>query len=189
MGHAVGKLRDAGGQPVDLGFTLEVLDFSVAFYDPVYVLLRPDESAPDGFAPVGKIDPRVPATLRRIPGGPLDPEILKSAGAWRSEVPLAEGWLLRKQPEVPRRYEAEVRTVCGEDVRRHVLAVNRPIQVNGWQVLLVSYGTDPMRYVELALKRSPGIHQVVAGIWCVIAGVALLCLVLPLLRKERHAGS
>ena len=28
---------------------------------------------------------------------------------------------------------------------------------------------------------------VVAGIWCVIAGVALLCLLLPLRRKEPHA--
>lgn len=189
MGHAVGKLRDAAGRSVDLGFTLELLDFSAAFYDPVYVLLRPDESAPDGFAPVRKVDPRVPATLRRIPGGPLAMDALKSAGEWRSEVPLADGWILRKQPEVPRRYEAEIRTVCGADARRHVLAVNHPLRVNGWQVLLVSYGTDPMRYVELAFKRSPGLRLVVAGIWCVMAGVAGLCLVLPLLRKERHAGS
>ena len=189
MGHAIGTLRDAGGRPVALGFTLEVLDFSVSFYDPVYVLFRPDESVPGGFAPGRKIDPRVPASLRQVPGGPLTADQLKAGGEWRTEVPLAGGGFLRMQPAVPRWYEAGVRTACGDETRRHVLAVNHPLLVNGWQVLLVSYGTEPMGYVELAFKRSPGIRLVVAGIWCVIAGVALLCLVLPLLRRNPHAGS
>lgn len=189
MGHAIGKLLADDGQTVDLGFTLEVQDFTVSYYDPVYSLYRPDPSSPDGFTFVRKIDPRVPATLRQVPGGNLDLAALQFAGEWRTEVPLADGWLLRKQPEIPSRYEAGVQTVCAGDTRQWVLAVNHPVVLNGWQVLLVSYGNEPMDFVELTFKRSPGRPLVVAGIWCVIAGVTLLCLVLPLLRKDRHAES
>lgn len=188
MGHAIGKLRDAEGQTVDLGFTLEVVDFSVSFYDPVYSLFRPDADAPDGWIFVRKVDPRVPSTLRQVPGGALDMADLKEDGHWVPELPLADGWLLRKQAEIPRWFEAGVRTTHDGVVRSAGLAVNHPVFVNGWQVLLVSYGSEPMAYVELAFKKSPGRRLVVAGIWGVIVGVTLLCLVLPLLRKERHAA-
>lgn len=187
MGHAIGKLRGAAGQTVDLGFTLEVVDFSVSFYDPVYSLFRPDESAPDGWVFVRKVDPRVPSTLRQVPGGALDVADLKVRDHWVPERTLPDGWILRKQPEVPRWYEADVRITTDGVARSRGLAVNHPVAVNGWQVLLVSYGSEPMAYVELAFKRGPGRRLVVAGIWCVIVGVALLCLVLPLRRKERHA--
>lgn len=189
MGHAIGKLRDAVGQTVDLGFSLEVTDFSVSFYDPVYSLFRPDATAPDGLAFVRKIDPRVPSTLRQVPGGAVEVADLQGQDHWVPELALANGWLLRKQPEVPRWYEAGVRTICGDVAHSWILAVNHPVVVKGWQILLVSYGTDPMNYVELAFKRSPGHSLVVAGIWSVIAGITLLCLGLPLLRKERHAES
>ena len=189
MGHAIGKLRDAAGQTVDLGFTLEVVDFSVSFYDPVYSLFRPDESAPGGEVFVRKIDPRVPATLRQVPGGAVAVADLQDQSHWVPELRLADGWLLRKQAEIPRWFEAGVRTTCDGVGRAAGLAVNHPLVVNGWQVLLVSYGSESMIYVELAFKRSPGRRFVVAGIWCVIAGVFLLCLVLPLARKDRHAVS
>ncbi len=188
MGHAIGKLRDAEGQTVDLGFTLEVMDFSVLFYDPVYSLFRPDAAAPDGWAFDRKVDPRVPSTLREVPGGALDVADLQEDGHWVPELPLADGWLLRKQAEIPRWFEAGVRTTFDGVGRSAGLAVNHPVFVNGWQVLLVSYGSEPMAYVELAFKKSPGRRLVVVGIWCVIAGVTWLCLVLPLLRKERHAA-
>ena len=188
MGHAIGKLRDAEGQTVDLGFTLEVVDFSVSFYDPVYSLFRPDADAPDGWIFVRKVDPRVPSTLRQVPGGALDMADLQEDGHWVPELRLVNGWLLRKQAEIPRWFEAGVRTTHDGVVRSAGLAVNHPVFVNGWQVLLVSYGSEPMAYVELAFKKSPGRRLVVAGIWGVIVGVTLLCLVRPLLRKERHAA-
>ena len=189
MGHAIGKLRDAAGQTVDLGFTLELVDFSVSFYDPVYSLFQPDASSADGLAFVRKVDPRVPATLRQVPGGALAVADLQENGHWVPELPLADGWLLRQQPEVPRWYEAGVRTTLDGVARSWGLAVNQPLLANGWQVLLVTYGSDPMDYVELAFKKSPGHALVVAGIWSVIAGVALLCLVLPLKQEARHARS
>jgi hypothetical protein len=190
MGHAVEKLRDtATGQMVELGFSLEIMDFSVAFYDPVYALFQPDASKPGGEAFVQKIDPRVPATLRQVPGGSLSMADLNRAGAWVQELELTNGWFLRKQPEVPRWYEASVRTTIDGIEHSWGLAVNHPLVAKGWQVMLVSYGHEPMEYVELAFKRSPGHRCVVAGIWCVIAGVSLLCLAPPLLRKARHAES
>jgi cytochrome c biogenesis protein ResB len=189
MGHAIGKLRDAEGQTVDLGFTLEVVDFSVSFYDPVYSLFRPDASVPDGLVFARKIDPRVPSTLRQVPGGALDVANLQEQGHWMPELRLADGWILRKQAEIPRWFEAGVRTTFDGVTRSSGLAVNHPVFVNGWQVLLVSYGSESMTYVELAFKKSPGRRLVVAGIWCVITGVFLLCLVLPLARKDRHAVS
>lgn len=189
MGHAIGKLREANGQAVDLGFTVEVMDFSVSFYDPVYSLFRPDASSPDGFVFVRKIDPRMPSTLRQVPGGNLAVADLQPDGHWVPELPLPDGWILRKQPEVPRWYEASVRTAIDGIEHAWGLAVNHPLVANGWQVLLVSYGSEPMAYVELAFKRSPGRRLVVAGIWCAIVGVSMLCLVLPLLRKNSHAES
>lgn len=185
MGHAIGKLRDADGRTVDLGFTLEVIDFSVSFYDPVYSLFRPDAANGEMF--VHKIDPRVPSSLRRIPSGAPTVEDLRENGHWVQERTLPNGWILRKQPEVPRWFEADVRTTFDGVSRSAGLAVNHPVWANGWQVLLVSYESDPMTVVELAFKKSPGRRLVIAGIWCVIAGVSLLCLVLPLIRKERHA--
>jgi hypothetical protein len=189
MGHAIGKLRADDGQAVDLGFTLEVVDFSVRFYDPVYSLFQPDASSADGFRFVRKIDPRVPSTLRQVPGGALAIADLKENGHWVPELLLPTGWILRKQPEVPRWFEAGVQTTFDDLTRSWALAVNHPLVVNGWQVLLVSYGSDPLDYVELAFKRSPGHWLVFAGIWCVIAGVALLCFVLPLKRETDHAES
>lgn len=189
MGHAIGKLRDAEGRVVDLGFTLEVVDFAVDYYDPVYSLFRPDVSGPEGEAFVRQVDPRVPSTLRRIPGGGVDAADLKAQGHWVPELPLAGGWILRKQAEIPRGYEADVRIAFAGASRSSALAVNHPVWANGWQVLLVSYGTEPMVYVELAFKKSPGRRLVIAGIWCVIAGVFLLCLVLPPARKDGHAES
>lgn len=189
MGHAVDQLRTADGQRVELGFALEVKDFSVDFYDPVYSLFRPDEQRPGHMAFVRKIDPRVPATLRRIPGGALTPEDLRANGQWRLEIPLADGWTMQKQPEVPRWYEARVRTVVDGSERSATLAVNHPVVANGWQVSLVSYGTAPVRFVELAFRKSPGRRLVVAGIWSVIVGVALLCFLPPRAGKERHAAS
>ena len=187
MGHAIGRLRDAAGAGIDLGFTIEVRDFSVNLYDPVYSLFRPDPSAPDGLAFVRKVDPRVPSTLCNLPGGGLAVDNLQSGGGWRDDVSLPDGWRLRKQAEVPSSYEADVQTVANGVPRSWRLAVNHPVVLNGWQILLVSYGNEPMPVVELTFKRSPGRPLVVAGIWCVIAGVSLLCLVLPLLRKESHA--
>ena len=192
MGHAVGKLRDAAtGQPVDLGFTLAVTNFSAAFYDPVYSLLRPGTAHPattGDYAFVRPVDPRVPSTLRHVPGRPLTATDLCPHGEWLQELTLTNGWILRKQPAVPSWFEACVQITINGTTESRQLAVNHPLAINGWQVLLVSYGSEPMAYVELAFKQSPGHRLVATGIWCVIAGVAMLCL-LPPARGSRHAAS
>jgi hypothetical protein len=192
MSHAVGKLRDAAtGQPVDLGFTLAVTNFSVAFYDPVYALLRPGTARPgttEGYVFVRPVDPRVPSTLRHVPGSHLTATELRPHGDWLQELTLTNGWALRKQPAVPSWFEACVQITANGTTESRQLAVNHPLAVNGWQVLLVSYGSEPMAYVELAFKQSPGRRMVATGIWCVIAGVAMLCS-LPLARRNRHASS
>ena len=187
MGHAVGNLRDSDGQTVDLGFTLEVTDFSVAYYDPVYSLFRPDPDAPDGRTFVQKVDPRVPATLRQIPGGGVAVEDLKAQDGWVRELSFGDGWILEKQPEVPRWYEASIRTAIDGVERFEGLAVNHPVVAKGWQVLLVSYGGEPMSYVELAFKRSPGRRLVVGGIWSTLVGVSLLCWIPSGPRRNGHA--
>lgn len=190
MGHAIRQLRDpATVRTVALGFALEITDLTIAHYDPVYTLLRPDGLQPPNWVVAGKVDPRVPATLRRIPSGNLNVDDLKTGDKWKEELPLPDGWILRKQAEVPRGYGASVRIAAEGGERTQILAVNHPLSANGWQVLLASCGRDPIPYVELMFKRCPGRPLVFAGIWSVIAGVFLLCLVLPLIEKERHAAS
>lgn len=190
MGHAVGRLRDLNGNAVDLGFTLAVQKFSVNYYDPVYSLNRPDSSHSakgDGYVMVTTVDPRVPSSLRQVPVDSMSVATLNPQGAWLQEVALSNGWILRKQKEIPRWFEAEVQITVNGDSQSRRLAVNHPLLVNGWQILLVSYGTEPIRYVELAFKQSPGHRLVVGGIWVVLVGVFMLCFIKPIDQESSHA--
>lgn len=192
MGHAVSKLHDASGEAVELGFAMAVTDFQVSFYDPVYSLLQPDPRqalTSNVYMLVRNVDPRVPSTLRHIPGGDLTVTSLKPHGEWLPEVVLTNGWVLRRQSETPSKFEAHVQTTVDGVVSSRILEVNHPLSAKGWQVLLVSYGNEPMNYVELAFRRSPGRRLVVAGIWSVIIGVSLLCFARPLTQEPCNAAS
>lgn len=193
-GHAIGKLRNPGGDPVDLGFALAVTNFTVDTYDPVYALFRPlvpQPTAPADYAFVRDVDPRVPASLARTPAGAIDAAQLRPDGRWLPELTLENGWLLQKRPDVPRWYEAAVLiTRPDAAAESRVLAVNHPLTINGWRIFLVSYGLEPIASVELAFKREPGLPLVTGGIWCVIAGVTLFGFFMPppAGKENRHAA-
>jgi hypothetical protein len=76
---------------------------------------------------------------------------------------------------VPRLFEAFVEVAHGDARVEHVLRVNHPLSIDGWRIYLMSHSQTPRPYVVLLLRRDPGRLLVLAGIWCLILGVAGLC--------------
>lgn len=191
MGHAAERLHAPSGREVDLGFSIEILNFSVTYYDPVYSLFRsrvPHPATEADYQFVQKVDPRSASTLRETPAGPIDPAVLKDGTNWISRLEQPGGWVLQKQPAVPSRFDASIRITNRGESSIYRLAVNHPLCVNGWRILLVSYGSTPVPYVELAFSRDPGRIWIISGIWCVLAGVSVLCLYMPK-KKGPHADT
>jgi hypothetical protein len=61
--------------------------------------------------------------------------------------------------------------------RTFPLAVNHPVSYGKWRFYLMSYGQDQHgQYLILSGRRDPGRMPVIAGIWMLITGVFLICL-------------
>lgn len=76
---------------------------------------------------------------------------------------------------VPRLFLADMAfQIEGEPVREEKLAVNHPIEIQGWRFYLMSYDSQNRAYVVLTARRDPGRLAVVAGIWMVIVGTVML---------------
>ncbi len=85
-------------------------------------------------------------------------------------------------PAIPKNYEAKMRIVPknGNEFTT-VLKVNHPVSYGGWRIYLVSFGNDPVPYVQLSAKKDIGRGAVIAGIWMLMAGTFIICFK----RKER----
>ncbi len=173
--HETRELPLADGGSAGLPFGLSVTDFEVLYYPPDYVLYRPSGEA--GYEFVRRV--RLPAegTLDLGEAGSIAVEDLKDdAGEWLPERALAGGRVLRRAAAMPRRYAAALRiSDPGGAVRREELAVNHPVEHGGWRFYLMSYDEDAARYVVLSARRDPGRRLVIAGIWALMAGVAIMC--------------
>ena len=80
----------------------------------------------------------------------------------------------------PRKFAAALLFTDNAGTSTWDLAVNHPATHKGWRFYLASYEEQPRLYVLLTARRDPGRGTVIAGIWLLIVGVALLCL-----RKHR----
>lgn len=63
------------------------------------------------------------------------------------------------------------------------LIVNEPHRESGWKIYLMNYDRVSESAVQLMMKYDPGEYITLAGIWMVIAGSVVMCLL-----KKREAG-
>ena len=64
-------------------------------------------------------------------------------------------------------------------------AVNHPVRHGGWKIYLMglSYNNDGTPWVTLQMKKDPGELLSLAGIWMLLGGSVMMCLI-----KKRKAG-
>ena len=150
-------------------FNLGITDFSVEYYDPIYdvyedsgeTLVLSDVENQNGVYDFGKY-------------GSIPVEETEENGMPKT-IPLGDGRYA--VPRVTEKYfEASVviyNREKGTNIQE-VLKVNHPLRVNGWKIYLQSHGSGG---VQLILKYDPGEYIVLAGIWLMILGAILSCLV------------
>lgn len=178
-------LSGPGGAPadrIDLGFGLAVKSLTVERYDPDYALYRPEPVKRDGGEATEYLLERIvrlpdEGELDLAPAGKLRVEKLEDeAGGRVAQYVLANGWLLERQPAVDKYYGATlVLHGEGKEPDEVTLAVNHPVTRNGWRFYLWSYDHAGQRHVTLVARRDPGRPTVIAGIWCLMIGVAAMC--------------
>ena len=162
-----------------LGFGLALTDFEVEWY-PAYALQTP---APDGAAAMTtamkSLQPDLDGRMTRPGETPPFSRHAPRDGAhgwfaWRF-LPLR--WLYTPEQRTARLYRATMRVVePGQPARTETFVVNRPLEVRGWRFFIMNYNDTPHgRMVGLRARRDPGRPLVIAGIWMLIVGVALLC--------------
>ena len=61
-------------------------------------------------------------------------------------------------------------------------AVNKPCRYNGWKIYLMGY-SEETQWVSLQVKKDPGEFLSLAGIWMLLGGSVMMCLI-----KKRKAG-
>jgi len=88
----------------------------------------------------------------------------------------------------PKEYRATVKVFeKNKEVIEKVLRVNHPLTYKGWRIYYFDYDRrgydtfDKPRFIITSAKKDPGRGCVVAGIWMLIIGTAILCF-----RRERR---
>jgi len=182
VAHYLGGPSGAPRDRIDLGFGLAVKSLTVERYDPDYALYRPGPVTKDGGEATEYVlerTVRLPkeGELDLAPAGTLHTAKLKDdAGAWVEQYVLENGWLLERQAAIDKYYGATlVLHGSGEQRDEVTLAVNHPVTRNGWRLYLWSYDMAAQRHVTLLARRDPGRGVVIAGIWCLMIGVAAMC--------------
>jgi len=95
-------------------------------------------------------------------------------GGRMAMCPIGEGAELALGPAIDKRYEADlVITRAGESVDK-MLAINAPVDEGGWRIYLTSYDRQAHEYIAITLRKDPGDRLVVAGIWGLMLGTALI---------------
>ena len=175
-----------------LPFSLGVTRFRVDRFDPAYALYLPPTEEVDEYSYVESYTPgRGGVTLGPDDVVPLT-RLRPEGGEWVEQVVLADQRMLSRLPAGDKHYEAQVvirdEAVEGEAVEKEfTLAVNQPVSYRGWRFYLVSYDRQhgEARYINLTARRDPGRNVLIAGIWMLMAGTFLLCL----MRKgDRHVA-
>ena len=98
-------------------------------------------------------------------------------GNWKPQVFLDNGFLLHKAAPTPKLFEATAQLTLpdGTALPPQPFSVNHPLDFHGWRFYLMSHDTQNNEYIVITARRDPGRGCVIAGIWMIIAGVAVLC--------------
>ena len=81
-------------------------------------------------------------------------------------------------------YDAELMVIGKTESQPTYLewGVNKPCRVGGWKIYLMGY-SEQNQVVSLQVKKDPGEFVSLAGIWMLIGGGVMMCLI-----KKRKAG-
>ncbi len=93
------------------------------------------------------------------------------------------------QVRTPKLFKADVVVTQGDVTTPAELMVNHPVTAGSWRIYLMSYELEPRPFVLVSVRNDPGRGAVIAGIWMVIIGTALLCWRkqgAPLAEGDRH---
>ena len=170
--HPTDAVRLDDGQTASLGFPVSATLFRVDYYPPQYDVYR------NGTDLIRRVPVDETPAVDLGEGGWVRVEELKEPGEdrWAEAYTLTNGWVLREVPRTARSFEAQL-AFAGTDGarRRESLRVNHPVTHKGWRFYLQSYDSESQRYVVVSARRDPGRGLVVAGIWMMVAGTALVC--------------
>ncbi|MBT3380372.1 MAG: hypothetical protein HN742_39350 [Lentisphaerae bacterium] len=180
--HHVGRdipLRD--GTSLNMGFGITVREFAVDYYSARYGLYRPPTGAAtedSDYQLVKEVTVEAEGAADLGASGEISGNELRNEedGEWKRQYVLENEWILQYIASTPRNYTAQLRLTDDDENATDVeLAVNHPVTFNGWRIYLMSYDQEARRYVVLNARRDPGRNAVIAGIWLVIIGTALMC--------------
>jgi cytochrome c biogenesis protein ResB len=124
--------------------------------------------------------------IKRVSDDPEKTELVKlgfdmGIADFKVEKYAAEDGL----PASDKYYEAALMIVPGgtREVTNVSLTVNHPYRTGGWKIYLMGYDGTTGSTVNLMLKRDPAEFVSTAGLWMVIAGGVVMCLL-----RKREAG-
>jgi hypothetical protein len=173
-------LFQEGAESVPFGFSVAAEQFVVRFYPPVYRLYRP--------LPREKIIPgKMPfeacgdfSTERNAVwdlgafGAFAVTNLLAGADEWVPQYRFNNGALLHQLDPVLAHFGVTLLVRDGERELKLPVAINHPASYRGWRFYLMSYDAAGQGYVDLLARCDPGRGAVIAGIWMVMIGVAIL---------------
>ena len=90
----------------------------------------------------------------------------------------------------PKYYYADIRLDAsdGTGIKDVTLSVNHPYHQNGWKIYLMDYN-DMTKQVTLLFKKDPGEYWTITGIWMIILGSVLMCLIRKRKKEENPLQS
>ena len=178
--HVATHLPLPDGRNLPLGFGFSAEDFEVDHYDPSYSLYKPLIENPrsvDDYGAGEEVVLSAAGTLELKGYGSVPREQLwnGASSTWVEELGLPNGWVLQRRSPTPKEFRATLKIEQGTETSSHILKVNHPATANQWRIYLMSYELHPQPFILVSVRRDPGRSSVIAGIWCVIFGTALLC--------------
>ncbi|MCR4574551.1 MAG: cytochrome c biogenesis protein ResB [Lentisphaeria bacterium] len=162
-----------------LDFSLAVTDLKVEYYPPSYNYYAPPEKDGEDYTLLKTLKPNMDGTIT-LPkhGGSIARETLvDDDGNWKPQVFMDNGYLLHKAAPTPKLFEAtaQLSVSDGDVLPPQKFSVNHPLCFHGWRFYLMSYDVQNNEYIVLTARHDPGRGCVIAGIWMIIIGVAILC--------------
>jgi len=200
-GYIVSEVPLKSGKIIDFGFGLTLKKFEIFRYKPDFALYQPAPAQNKNrqkngyklyrkarissggildFGPYGKFTvkklyekkgnpPCCTVHLASEAGG----EIVLIEGSQRlARKTLKNGYTLKLLKPVDRQYKATLRLIADDNtVIEREMAINKPVDFNGWRFYLNSYGPQSLNYIIVTARRDPGRKIAIAGMFGLMIGI------------------
>lgn len=170
--------------PVDLGFSFSVSEFKVEKFDPVFSVYKmPDQknTSPEKIKDYSLINGKI--ILDDELGTFSVAELKDPNGEWKPHILLKDKFVLFTNKPGDKWYSANLNIRDGKFEKAFPLAVNHPVSYKKWRFYLMNYGRDQRgQYLLMTGRNDPGRIVVISGIWILILGIFMICL----LRKNKE---